>query len=381
MNLFNYFRKRKNNSAVKRRVYVDNPRYYTQLYASSEFRAAKYTQKDLKVIKKRQRKGRLQKIFSGLKSLFLTIFLSKIILMVLPFFFVLGAITVFKNYDFFSVKNIIIIGNDQIGNEEIFGAIAHYQGRNLFNFSVDEVEVELENSIALVKKAYVRKYLPDKLEVEIVEREPSMIIITLKAMHIIDNDNVVIEQQDVGRFDLISFEQAVIKGEADINDLYVQEQYYLNLNPKEGEDLPTWDKVPAEEKQKIFDRLKSETLSKVESFLSTQTSLVPERYKELPIVFFSTDQKFPLRQKIKDEQIAFSNEALVKLKNASFRVDRIVWISQFSAEFVLIDDRVLVLSRLRDLEEQIQDLLLLLEKVPFENFTRFDVRVPTIAVE
>lgn len=377
------FFKRKDSKTqqIKRRVYVDNPRYYTQLYASSDLKIPKYSKKDLKKIVKRRRKGKIRSIFENIKQKFTRIITSKIIGLTILVFLLLGFYFSFKNLALLNVSEIEIIGNRQISQEELESVLDKYKNANLMDFSVKDVEKELRNDFALIKEVYARKYLPNKLEVEIIERNPSIVVITFDAIHIVGTENVVIEQIETERLDLISFERNILNGDAGIDDTYVKEQYFLNLDLEENEKAPDWNEVSQEAKEKIFDKLKAEVFEKLNNYFENQRNLIPEKYKELPIIIFYTNQTFSLNKRIEDEQIIFSNEALIKLSKISFKIEKIVWISQFSAEFILTDGKILVLSRLRSLDDQIEDIALLLDKIPFEKFTRFDVRVPTIAIE
>ncbi|BCX13706.1 MAG: hypothetical protein KatS3mg085_238 [Candidatus Dojkabacteria bacterium] len=381
MKFLKFFKKKSADSTIKKRIYVDNPRYYTQLYASSELKLPTYSKKDLKKIKKRRRKGKLREFFEKIKLSVLKFLSFKFVLVILPVFVLLFSSYIFKNINFFNVSEISVVGNKQISNEEIYNILSKYQNKNLFNFSARDIEQEIKENLSLVKEVYVWKYLPNKLSVEVVERKPSFVITTLDASHIVDIDNTVILQIPNERFDLIKFEREVLRGEASIDDTYVKEQFFINLELKEGEEAPKWEEVPIEEKQKLFEQLKENTLNKVRTFLESQRDILPEQFKDLPLMILYTDQVFPVRQKVNDEQVAFSNEALIKLSKISFKIDRVVWTSQFTAEFILTDGKVLLLSRLRPLDDQVQDLNLLLQNISFEKFTRFDVRVPTIAVE
>lgn len=87
----------------------------------------------------------------------------------LVIFILLGLLS--YQYLIFSVDTIVIQGEDQLTEEEILAA-AHVEVQQmLWNIDLEQVETNLSN-LAWVQSSSVKRSLPDRLEIEIIERIP-----------------------------------------------------------------------------------------------------------------------------------------------------------------------------------------------------------------
>ena len=73
--------------------------------------------------------------------------------------------------DTFAIKKISIVGINNLSKEDVLKASGLKYGKNAFNLSVDQIRNNLEQ-IKWVKSAVVKRTLPSKFEISIVERVP-----------------------------------------------------------------------------------------------------------------------------------------------------------------------------------------------------------------
>lgn len=376
--IFKRRRKNKRASEIRKRTYVDNPRYYTQLYATPK-KELKVSAVEERKKRTRQKKYKRKVVFSSARDFVKRLFSRQFLL---PFFIILLFAVPYvslRNFDLFVVDSIEVYGNEIVQEEDVLAVVSSYQGSNLFSFSVGSIEEQLELSSVFTKQAYVRKKLPDTLEIEIVERVPQLVLITFEGVFLFDDEYRVIFIFSEDSLQLLPFERSILANNADFEDEYVQERYLL-AKEDDAEEEFDWEEVPAEEKQKIVEEISQEVSSQVNEYIFNAKESIPEEYQELSQVIFYEQQSFPLNLDIDSPKLLFSSN-LISAIQEDFRVESINWISEYSAEVLLPENKRLIVSRNRELDEQLDDFYLLIEEGAFEQGSVIDVRVPTLLVE
>jgi cell division septal protein FtsQ len=98
----------------------------------------------------------------------------------------------FLNSRFFSVREIVV--NKERGYSFTEGERKLkrlYMGQNIFAINLKQVQSMLKNSFPQLKKAEVRRNLPDQLEIDIISREPVAVIGSSGGI-VIDREGVVL---------------------------------------------------------------------------------------------------------------------------------------------------------------------------------------------
>lgn len=97
------------------------------------------------------------------------------------------------------VQQVEVSGARRTQDAEIRTALDIHQGDPVFAFDMDAARARVE-ALGWVKTAVVARQLPDRVTVEIVEREPFAVWQMGGAFHLIDRDGAVITSENLGRF-------------------------------------------------------------------------------------------------------------------------------------------------------------------------------------
>jgi len=95
-----------------------------------------------------------------------------------------------QNSAAFEVTHVGIRGNVQLNPENIVQHLNIPPHTNIFQIQLDEIQKRLE-TLQWVKTATVFRNVPNKLRIDIIEREP-FALVKLDQLHIIDKDGVVL---------------------------------------------------------------------------------------------------------------------------------------------------------------------------------------------
>lgn len=116
--------------------------------------------------------------------------------------FVLAVVAVvfFMFSDQFSVKRIIVVGNDSISDERVEeqidlekeGAVWEiFPRRNIFFFNIRRAEARLSDEIVQIRAVNIKRQMPDMLKVYVEEREPALVWRTRGDQYYLDLDGVI----------------------------------------------------------------------------------------------------------------------------------------------------------------------------------------------
>lgn len=126
-------------------------------------------------------------------------FLLAVVLVGLP---VAAALWIYTSPRFL-LRQLQIGGTAQVATEEIAKALAPLRGRHLLGLSLADIEGRLTEN-RWVKSAAIRKELPDRLVVQIEERQPAALLRREAGIFYVDVDGFVIGAYDLaGPVDLV----------------------------------------------------------------------------------------------------------------------------------------------------------------------------------
>ncbi|QXM05821.1 cell division protein FtsQ/DivIB [Crassaminicella indica] len=113
-----------------------------------------------------------------------------IIFLIMILVSVVSFIIIFKT-DIFKIKKIEVYGNTTISKEEIVAESGIILGNHILKESIKDIESNLYNN-PYVKTADVKRKLPDRMVIQIVEREEEAAIPFMNEFLIIDEDGMVL---------------------------------------------------------------------------------------------------------------------------------------------------------------------------------------------
>ena len=95
-----------------------------------------------------------------------------------------------RNSSAFEVTHVGIRGNVQLNPADLVEHLNIQPHTNIFKIQLDEIQAHLE-TLQWVRTATAFRTIPNKLRIDITEREP-FALVKLDQLHIIDNDGVVL---------------------------------------------------------------------------------------------------------------------------------------------------------------------------------------------
>ena len=90
----------------------------------------------------------------------------------------------------FEITHVGIRGNAQLNPEDLVKHLNIQPHTNIFQIQLDEIQERLE-TLQWVKTATVFRTIPNKLRIDITEREP-FALVKLDQLHIVDNEGVIL---------------------------------------------------------------------------------------------------------------------------------------------------------------------------------------------
>lgn len=112
-------------------------------------------------------------------------------------FFVLLTISFLLYTDFFDIKEVNIIGNDYVSEKEILRNGDLNIGANIFKFNKKKTQEQIERH-SLIKTAEITRKYPNRINIEVLEREVIGIIPFEDGSFIyIDQEGVVLKKYDI----------------------------------------------------------------------------------------------------------------------------------------------------------------------------------------
>ncbi len=104
-----------------------------------------------------------------------------------------------KGFPGFVIKKIEFDGNEKVPEALLYKASGLRYKANIFRVSVEEVKRKLEQ-IAWVRSVEVRRKLPDRFYIRVIEREPIAILQSKYKLHLLDKYGTILEHDGIGNF-------------------------------------------------------------------------------------------------------------------------------------------------------------------------------------
>jgi cell division protein FtsQ len=92
---------------------------------------------------------------------------------------------------FFAVQEVSLLGNARLGEAEVLRAAGYARGENIFEVEIKEMERRLTD-LPWIDRASVRRVLPGRLEIVVVERKPAFWVLRGDRLHYADEEGKAI---------------------------------------------------------------------------------------------------------------------------------------------------------------------------------------------
>ena len=116
----------------------------------------------------------------------------KILMIIIFFAAALWGINYFYNSGYFDIEEINISGNNHYDSEYIESLLVDLLGKNIFDADKKKTEDLLTGSLVWIKTVEFKKIFPDRIDIVISERKPSIIISYQDRYYLLDGDGMVL---------------------------------------------------------------------------------------------------------------------------------------------------------------------------------------------
>lgn len=329
---------------------------------------------------------------------------------------------------FFRVQEIKVVGAEQLSVADVSVSLAEYMDRSLFSINAGEVSQKLKDEFSYIKEVYIRKQVPDKLEIEVVERYPFLSYVNMAGAYLVDREGVVVSVLDYEEtVPLTADELAIIEGYIDPNSERIMNRYIEQLSPEEQEeirlqiarqerlerqkaaakssstssseseefsasqeqasedpvaeeDLFNWEEVPLKKKQSVIDDLRQEYQVRVDSRLERfHTAVENTGLKLINIEELSVDE-YQKGEDFSVQQFNFMTTIKERFKEYGFALQSIDWRTSFNVRAAIWSGTEIVFTMNKSLEQQLAELAAVSRVQSVNRMQEVDLRGELIAV-
>ncbi len=142
------------------------------------------SKKTKNLLKARKRKIFARRLWTALRIFLILVFFAA----------ALWGINYFYNSGYFDIKSVDVQGNTRYSQDYIDGLLSGLSGKNIFEADKKEIEDTLSGKLIWIKTVELRKVFPDRIEIIISERKPSLILAYRNSYYLIDGEGMVLEK-------------------------------------------------------------------------------------------------------------------------------------------------------------------------------------------
>ena len=132
----------------------------------------------------------------------------------------------------FTIKNIDIDGTKNLSRTEVLNIFADYKGINIFNVDLNKIHTEISKN-NWVKNVYLKRVMPNKIKVSIIENKPIGIWQNTLGNNILTREGVLISNY---KTDVLKMGLPIIKSEK-INQNIFEILKILKTNKQMADDI------------------------------------------------------------------------------------------------------------------------------------------------
>ncbi len=288
----------------------------------------------------------------------------------------------YSDLPFFKIKKIEILGLEQV-NQEVFNqSVEQYRGKSLINANTQEIKTNIKQQYDFIQEVYVRKIMPDTLQLEVVEKFPVMAYVNLKGAYLLDKNYTVVSIRATNVKPVTDDDLKLVSNEIDVNSTYLKERYLLTIEDSEERSTIKWEEVDQTKKTELLDKLKKEANDLI---FSIQNELIMSvKDSEFPqLVVVTSNSRVDYK---KNDQIEFDKNDFVirlygRIKEQNIVVLEIKWISEYTLQLKLQDNKTFLFTNKRTIEDQMADLETIIYSDVINQGSVFDLRSDTYSVK
>lgn len=336
----------------------------------------------------------------GSKNMFLGVI--AVCLLTLVIFLSLQILTA----DYFRVKSITTIGVRTVSSQQITEDIEGLTTEGIFLTNSDSVGRLLVDKYPSFKSISVSKVWPDRLIINVTEKQPALFYLNLNGLYLVNEDGVISEVIFQDKINFAQEQLNIITGAEGIDSMLVYERLKSEYLQKKEEEKSKNEviednqkKQDIEEEQKIdfdfsqvsqdqkfatldiirgelFDQAKVVIISHLEKFDSSS-------YPPLEKVFAFDNNIYKEGELIDQDRLEITRELLKFFSQSGIVVKEIFWEGKFMVRVVTDNNKTIVLGTSRNISEQLEDYRIITKELEKEekNYYEIDLSSRKVSVK
>jgi len=297
---------------------------------------------------------------------------------------------IFKFYsaEYFQITQFEFMGSRSISEDELVDTLSEFTSQNLFLLNKNKVEDTLLTSYVYFNSVKVTKMWPNKLFININEREPTLVMINLNGAYVIDEDARIIDIITSDKIKITNEDIDIINGFGNPNGEYVKtlifSDWQLNnpdLNIKDFE----FDEISLEDKLNVLMKLQNDLATTASTKLSDlQTQASATKYANLEQITIYENKTYNKFDFINKNILDISNEVINFFQS---REDIIIKSISWRGNYLLVakqtNGKEIVFGTKRNISIQLEDYLIISNQLNFAgtDYTTIDVSSKKISVK
>jgi len=337
----------------------------------------------------------------GSKNMFLGVI--AVCMFALVIFFSLQILT----SDYFQVKTITTIGVRTVSSQQITEDIEDLTTDGIFLTNSSSVERVLVEKYPSFKSVNVSKVWPDRLIINVTEKQPVLFYLNLNGLYLVNEDGVINEVIFQDKINFAQEQLNIITGAEGIDSILVYERLKSEYLQKKEEEESKNEEVEynrkkqndIEEEQKtnfdfsqvsqdqkfatldiirgeLFDQAKVIIISYLEKFDSSS-------YPPLEKVFAFDNRIYKEGEFVDQDRLGITRELLKFFSQNDIVVKEIFWEGKFMVRVVMDNDKTIVFGVSRNISEQLDDYLVITRELEKEekNYHEIDLSSRKVSVK
>lgn len=316
--------------------------------------------------------------------------------------------------DYFQVNSVTTIGVRTVSGQQIFEDIENLTTEGIFLASGSSIEKTLIAKYPSFKSVTVNKIWPDKLIINITEKQPALFYLNLNGIYLVNEDGIISEVIFQDKINFAQEQLNVITGAEGIDSVLVYDRLkseYLEKQEEleqevaresgveegaqaragleegsEQEQKTDFDisQIPQDQKfatlntirEELFDQAKVIIISYLEKFDSTA-------YPSLEKAFAFDNNVYQEGDMVDQDRLQLTREVLKFFSQNNVVVSEVLWEGKFVVKLITEPGKTLVFGTSRNISEQLEDYLVVTRELEKEekNYNEIDLSSRKVSVK
>ncbi len=303
--------------------------------------------------------------------------------------------------DYFNVDTIDTLGVRSVTSEQIVEEVSEFTTQGIFFTSASSIEKTLLSKYPSFKLVSVKKIWPNKLIVNVTEKQTLFFYVNLNGIYLVNEDGVISEVIHQEKINFSEEQLGVITGEEGVNSTLVTKRLESEFRLKQeeerekgGEIIPTVteeeeeefdiSQVPLEDKFEMLNIIRQQLLDHADKLVrSMEESVDLATYPSLEMIYSFDNILYEESDQVDQNRLRLTNEMLKFSQQKSIEIDEIRWEGRYIVKFKTVDEKFITLGTGRNISEQLEDYLVVTTELKGEgkNYHEIDLSSRKVSVK